>query len=111
MATFGQLPIGQKFRMKRFPREEWLKVAPVRNEDDNQIRYNALALADGRRMKFGHSAACILPPYNQVTQLSPSEWAALAEQVEGRGWCSVTDLHRAMLAGLVPIPPKPGADE
>ena len=103
---FRELEIGQRFRMRNFPKTEWIKIEPVRFTA-GQARYNAIA-ADGQRTsQIGHGAKCSLPPYDPPDAKPPSVWQQLTPRVRAKGWRNVGDLLAGLLAGTVAIPRKP----
>ena len=68
--TFGELAIGQRFRVTRGNRErEWIKVEPVRLLAGWRISYNAQSVDGNQHWKFGHSRAVVVPPYDESENL------------------------------------------
>ena len=103
---FKELTVGQIFR-RRGSKSELIKIEPIYRSNGKSILYNArYALPDGRNTSVGHGTKCEIPPYEQGPK-EPTTWAKLSTLAQAAGWKNLSELHEAMLAGVVEVPKKP----
>lgn len=111
MTQFKELPTGQRFKLKRWPKYEQIKIETIFT-GSGHVRFNARYI-DGGYTKHGHNAEVLLPPYGDTTGAGrqKTRYYDFKKKVLEAGWTSEAAFKTAVNTGVVDLPRKPSGGD